>query len=215
MNNKYYEVFSKSRLFNNINKETTLSLLDKLSGEYILFNKGKVMLRENSSTDRFFIILSGSAEATHLTIDGRRITAAHLSPSSIYGDVLAANTGTKSPVTVTCIENNTLVYAIKYEKIIELGDGSLFRNLTSLLSDKYFEMHRRIDILLCPDLRSKILSYLLSVDHSNGTKVFNIPFNREQLAEYLNANRSALSRELSKMKNEGILDYHGNSFKIK
>lgn len=214
MNVQHLDVISKSRLFRNIDKSTVASILDKLDIEYVTYRKGQVMLREHYSTDRLGIILSGCADATHLTIDGRRITAAHLYPASIYGDALAANKGMESPVTVTSLENNTIVCMISYEQILSTRDITLFRNLTSLLADKYFELHRRIDFLLCPDLRSKILGYLLSVNGSENGKTFTIPFNRERLAEYLNSNRSALSRELSRMKNEGILDYHGNAFKI-
>lgn len=211
---KYLDIVGKSRLFHNIDRITIPEILQKLSGEFVSFKKGQVLLREHTSTDKLGIILSGSADATHLTLDGRRITAAHLNPSSVYGDALAANKGTLSPVTVTALENNTAVLLIPYEKIFEYENSILFRNLTSLLADKYFEQHRRIDLMLCPDLRSKILNYLLSFDDAKAGRVFDVPFNREQLAEYLNANRSALSRELSRMKAEGIIDYHGNSFKL-
>lgn len=211
---KHLDIIGKSRLFHNIDNATIPEMLTNLSGDFVTFKKGQVLLREHTSTDRLGIILSGSADATHLTLDGRRTTAAHLNPSSVYGDALAANKGTKSPVTVTALENNTTVLLIPYEKILEYGSSTLCRNLTSLLADKYFEQHRRIDFMLCPDLRSKILSYLCSFDNAEAGKVFDIPFNREQLAEYLNANRSALSRELSRMKSDGIIDYHGNSFKL-
>ena len=214
MNDKYLEAISNSRLFSNIDRATVADLINIMHGEFLTFKKGQIMLRENSSTDRLSIIVSGSADATHLTVDGRRITAAHLHTSSIYGDALAATKETKSPVTVTALEHNTIVFAIPYAKIINIGHSVILNNLTSLLADKYFELHKRIDFLLCPDLRSKIIGYLLSVNNSPPGKVFTIPFNREQLAEYLNANRSALSRELSRMKNEGILDYHGNAFKL-
>lgn len=214
MTEKYINIISKSRLFTNIDKGCICDIVSSLDGKYLFYKKGQPLLREHTSTDTLGIILSGSADATHLTLDGRRITAAHLHPSSIYGDALAATFGTKSPVTVTALENNTVVLLIKYENIMSSGNSLLFRNLTSLLADKYFELHRRIDFMLCPDLRSKILSYLCSVNNAEIGKVFNIPFNREQLSEYLNANRSALSRELSRMKKEGILDYHGSSFKI-
>jgi CRP-like cAMP-binding protein len=91
----------------------------------------------------------------------------------------------------------------------------LLKNLTAELADKFFEQQERINCLIRPSLREKITMFLKNESKRKKSTVFNIPMNRERLAIYLNTNRSALSRELSRMKRAGVIDYYKNSFNLK
>jgi CRP-like cAMP-binding protein len=90
----------------------------------------------------------------------------------------------------------------------------LIRNLLWAVSQKYFELQERLACLIQPTLRDKLLFYLKGVANKAGSHTFNIPFDRAALAEYLNAERSALSRELSAMKRDQLIDYYKNTFKL-
>ena len=83
-----------------------------------------------------------------------------------------------------------------------------------LVSDKYFSLSRRIDLLVMKSLRAKVAAYLLSEAARAHSLTFSIPFSRIQLADYLNCDRSALSRELSTMQREGLIDTYRSSFKL-
>ena len=83
-----------------------------------------------------------------------------------------------------------------------------------LVSDKYFSLSRRIDLLVMKSLRAKVAAYLLSEAARAHSLTFSIPFSRIQLADYLNCDRSALSRELSLMQRDGLLDTYRSSFKL-
>ena len=83
-----------------------------------------------------------------------------------------------------------------------------------LVSDKYFSLSRRIDLLVMKSLRAKVAAYLLSEAARAHSLTFSIPFSRIQLADYLNCDRSALSRELSTMQKEGLIDTYRSSFKL-
>ena len=82
------------------------------------------------------------------------------------------------------------------------------------ISDKYFLLARRVDLLLLRSLRAKVSAFLLAEAERAGQLTFRIPFTRAQLADYLNCDRSALSRELSRMQREGLLDTYRSSFKL-
>ena len=86
--------------------------------------------------------------------------------------------------------------------------------LVRTISDKYFSLSRRIDLLVLKSLRAKVCAYLLSEAERAGSLTFSIPFSRIQLADYLNCDRSALSRELSQMQRDGLLDTYKSSFKL-
>ena len=90
----------------------------------------------------------------------------------------------------------------------------LLRNYISIVAKKGLVLHERIDCLLRPTIREKILTYLQCIAREQQKRTFTIPMNRNSMAEYLNVERSALSRELSYMKRDGIIDYHKNTFRL-
>ena len=90
----------------------------------------------------------------------------------------------------------------------------LLCNYINTVAEKGLVLHERIDCLLRPTIREKILTYLWRVSRDQQKRTFTIPMNRNAMAEYLNVERSALSRELSYMKRDGIIDYHKNMFRL-
>ena len=134
----------------------------------------------------------------------------------VFGDVLSGSS-LASPVTVMA-SVPCEVLLIPYERLL-LSDGSpahqqTLRNLVRTISDKYFSLSRRIDLLVMKSLRAKVAAYLLSEAARAHSLTFSIPFSRIQLADYLNCDRSALSRELSTMQKEGLIDTYRSSFKL-
>ena len=100
--------------------------------------------------------------------------------------------------------------------IARVEPGGVFGDVLggSTISDKYFSLSHRIDLLVMKSLRAKVAAYLLSEAARAHSLTFSIPFSRIQLADYLNCDRSALSRELSTMQKEGLIDTYRSSFKL-
>ena len=139
-----------------------------------------------------------------------------LVPGGVFGDVLGGSS-LSSPVTVLAAAPCE-VLLLPYERLL-LSDGSpahqrVVQNLVRTISDKYFSLSRRIDLLVMKSLRAKVAAYLLSEAARAHSLTFSIPFSRIQLADYLNCDRSALSRELSTMQREGLIDTYRSSFKL-
>src|SRR5699024_8254381 len=140
---------------------------------------------------------SGRIEAARLAPDGSRLPITQMGPRGIYGDVLGGSS-LCSPVTVIA-RAPCEVLLIPYQRLLH-PDVSAARqlvrqNLRRTVSDNSFMLARRVDLLLPRSLRAKFLSYLLSEAERAGHLSFRIPFTRAQLADYLNCDRSALSRE--------------------
>ena len=137
-------------------------------------------------------------------------------PGGVFGDVLGGSS-LDSPVTVVA-SAPCEVLLFPYEKLLQ-PDGStarqrLLQNLVRTISDKYFLLSHRVDLLVMKTLRAKVCAYLLSEAEQQGSMTFTISFSRIQLADYLNCDRSALSRELSLMQRDGLLDTYRSSFKL-
>ena len=165
---------------------------------------------------RVGVVLQGELEAWRPAPGGARVPMARVEPGGVFGDVLGGSS-LASPVTVLAA-SPCEVLLIPYEKLLQ-SDGSpahqqVLQNLVRTISDKYFLLSRRVDLLVLKSLRAKVCAYLLNESERAGSLTFSIPFSRVQLADYLNCDRSALSRELSLMQKDGLLDTFKSSFKL-
>ncbi|MNR32141.1 hypothetical protein D3C85_1497010 [compost metagenome] len=95
-----------------------------------------------------------------------------------------------------------------------MAHEQLLGNLFDSIAERALELHDRNDCLIMPTIRDKVLTYLTRVMREAGTETFTIPFDREAMAEYLDVDRSALSRELAWMKRDGLIDFYRNEFKL-
>ena len=131
-------------------------------------------------------------------------------------DVLGGSS-LSSPVTVVA-SAPCEVLLVPYEKLLLPGADParqrVLQNLVRTISDKYFLLSLRVDLLLLKSLRAKVCAYLLSEAEAHHSLTFTVPYSRIQLADYLNCDRSALSRELSLMQRDGLLETYKSSFKL-
>jgi CRP-like cAMP-binding protein len=142
-----------------------------------------------------------------------------LQKGSEIGVLLAASPEYDSPVSVQAQEDVS-VLLIPYDRLFARckracqKHETLLRNYIGIVAEKGLVLHERMNCLLKPTLRDKILTYLMRVSREQQSRTVSIPMNRNAMAEYLNIERSALSRELSCMKRDGLIDYHKNGFKL-
>ena len=212
-----YEV--NSPLFEGVAPDELVKMLDCTNARISMSEKGDILLREQGKTADIGVLLKGEVRASRLDPSGKQLIISHHLEGSIYGDILSLSPIQKSPVTVTALTDVT-VLLIPVEGVFnrcakgcECHDR-LIRNMLRIVSHKYFELQERLVCVTRPTLREKLLFFLERAAATEGRRTFNIPFDRAALAEYLNAERSALSRELSAMKRGGLIDYYKNSFKL-
>lgn len=211
-----YMDYSKCRLFDGLERSQSEELLRMCGARSRAFAKGEVVLHEGEIVTDFCIVESGMLEGVRYLIDGSRDVAAVFSEGDVFGDVLAVSGTQRAPVTIAA-NGESVVLFVPFECFFKccVSDASAraLRNLIQCISDKYFDLNFRLSCISCKTLRDKVLFYLQTVSR-HSREPFNIPLDREALADFLRIDRSALSRELSKLKREGIIDYYKNTFKI-
>lgn len=182
------------------------------------YKKGEFLQSVLAPFERFGLVISGSIQVCCDDIDGHPMIMANVSEGDIFGESLCF-TKAESPVYIRAAADS-LVLTMTTSNIhsADLSDEKSKRftlRFTSILAKKALSMNDRIQILSKITLREKILTLLNQYRHKFDSNEFLLPFDRADMAIYLGADRSALSRELSKLKQDGIIDFKKNHFIIK
>lgn len=208
------------KLFDGISPGKLSYLLSALNVVERTYTKGQIILAQGEKTRSLGVIKSGSVDAVHYSDAGNESLIAHLTVGQIFADFIAVSKTQESPVTLVANTDCEVVFIpmggffgeLKgFENEIHL----LMTNLAGIYAEQYFELKERIFCITAPTLREKIIRFLSIQKKKAKTEIFEVPFNRERMAIYLNAERSALSRELMRMKNDGVIDCRGKKFILK
>ena len=219
MNANQLKILKRAALFQEMNDEEFASLISCFSPQVKHFSKGEVVILAGYPVSRIGIILSGNAVAYSEHVDGNRTIMANLAASSVFGDALSSAKTRKSPVTVCAITDIT-VMLIKYEQVLSMCSTACFahrmllQNMLKSISEKCFLLFDHINILREKTLRQRIKAYLHILSDGGELNEVTLPFTKTMLADYLLANRSALSKELSKMQRDGIIEVEGRKIRI-
>ena len=137
----------------------------------------------------------------------------------MFAEGIVCTTARISPVTVQAMEDAKILL-IPYERITKTCGKAcafhlgLIQNMMIILGEKNMILNYKLDILTLKGMREKLASYLLKASLESGSGTFQIPLNRTELADFLNVSRTSMCRELTRMKDEGLIDLYGRSFKI-
>lgn len=210
----------KCRLFAGIPISKFLLIKEKTRAVEYTFGDGEVIIEQGAASQNIGVVLSGEIEAIHYRSDGTFTIIATLGKGEVFADFLAAGSMVHSPATVSARGKCRVLlipFAALYTFLPGLEDVQrvLLYNLSKIYAEKYFELKDRLVCVTAPNLRAKLFSYFELMSEKAQSDTFTILFNRERLANYLSADRSALCRELSKMKKDGLIEYSGNNFKLK
>ena len=213
-----FPILHRTALFAGLTDEDLTLLTGCMAPTLSRFGKGEILLYAGQPNRRVGVVIAGRIEAFRAVPDGSRAAIVRMGPGGVFGDVLGGSSRT-SPVTVVATEPCEVLF-FPYEKLMHCSHGcpahvQVLQNLVHTVSDKYFDLFRRLDFLSAKSLRTKICAWLLSEAERTGTDRFTTPMTRTQLAEYLNCDRSALSRELSRMQADGLIETSAKQFLLK
>lgn len=217
--NTIVEKLAKTNLFMGVEERELNQLFLPECGWLKTYDKSEVLINEGQDIRALGMILEGEVDVIRIFSDGVEQHVHSLRESSIIGMDSISQYGYNSlffymshgKVSVFYIP---LDYIFKAGPIKESIRLKMLYNIISVLSHENVRQYQKLDILSTNNLRERILIYLTYQKKKYRSNSFTIPFNREQMASYLCVNRSALSRELGKMEEEGILAYHRNRFTI-
>lgn len=215
------KVLSLSPLFEGILEKDVLPLLSCLTFKEREYSPGETILAEGDRVDSVGLIISGRAHISMNDFWGNRSIVADLSPGDIFGEVYALSGGTSlSGVEVVAYQPSEILF-LNFKRMITVCSSAcdyhnrLISNLLKIIGEKNLMITEKMRCLTKRSTREKLLSYFSLESKKQGNNQITIPFNRQELADYLSIDRSAMSSELSRMKDEGIIEYKKNSFILK
>lgn len=180
--------------------------------------RGSILASAGERLERFGLVISGTVQVSLIDIDGNSIIMASVTSGETFGESLCWLKTEEIPVTITAVADTSVLWLSPENLMPEKSENSLACKLkyrfSSMLARKTLLMNDRIQVLSKPTIRLKLITFLSQCSVRYGGKTFSVPFDRETMALYLGVNRSALSRELSAMQKEGIIEFYKNTFKI-
>lgn len=205
-------------LFENISEEEWSTLEKEARVRRTLFQKGERIFRCGETTDEIGTVLSGELRVENTDIFGNRSLIGALLPGEIFGESYAVG---RVPLQVDVVASRAseilfihLPAALRGDPFRFSWQRQLLWNLTRIAAQKNRILSTRIFCTGAKTIRERVITYLSGIAKQTGYRVFEIPLNRQELADYLNVDRSALSKELSKMRRDGLIDYDRNCFRI-
>jgi len=203
-------------IFQGIDGGELETMLRCLTAEEKSVPKNGILLLAGDKPLYIGVVLSGLLHVVKEDYDGNRTLIAPVSPGEIFAEALCCAGVDESPITVLAGED-TAVMLLRFDRVLHTCPNAcpyhqkLVENILRIVAEKNLYLQDRMEILSLKSVRGKVLRYLEALASKQGRRV-TVPFDREQLANYLSVERSALSHELMKMKRDGLIEYRKNNF---
>lgn len=217
---RFIGILKKCILFRGIEEDEILSMLSCLDARVVDARMGEYIFSEGEAAKYVGIVLTGEAQIVRNDFFGNRTIVAAIMPGELFGESFACAEVEELPVSVAASENSEIML-IDCKRIITTCSSScrfhnmIIHNLLQVLANKNLAFNKKIEITSKRTTRDKLMTYLLSQAKIHGSSSFEIPFDRQELADYLGVERSAMSKEISKMKDDGLIECERSWFKVK
>lgn len=215
---EYFKILTKCPLFFQFNEAMMAAFLEESDAKIQSYGKGATLVLRGDPSQQIGILLSGIAQIRQTDYAGNSVLLHQILPGMLFGEAFTC-AGHPFTVSVSAVKDSAVLW-IDYQKI-QYGFQNqsqtavhVLSNLLRFLAEKNIFFTERIRHLSKRSLREKVLSYLSGQSALQNSLSFSIPLNRQELADYLAADRSALSAVLSKLQNEGVLTFHKNHFTL-
>lgn len=215
-----WDLFENIPVFYRIERGELKKLFMCLKVKEKTYTKDEYIYRAGDMIDSFGIITSGSANLLKDDAWGNAQILDHIGKGQIFAETYACIGTEPLMINVQASEETTAVF-FNIRRLLEgccsscSFQGRLVRNLLQVMAQKNLNLTRKIDLITPKSIRERIMTYLSGEAVKQGQDAFRIPFNRQQMADYLSVDRSALSKELSKLKNDGFIDFKKDYFILK
>ena len=216
---KYLPILQKSPLFAEVGKDDILPVLECLDGTLCICPKGSIVFAEGDRPTHLGVVLEGEVRITRTDYYGNRSIVAAVKASQVFGETFACAEVQSLPVDIMAAADSILLM-IDVRRIISTCCNActfhnrIIYNLMKQTAAKNLMFHRKLEITSKRTTRDKLMTYLLMTAKEQGSSSFTIPYDRQELADYLEVDRSGLSAEIGKLRREGILTAEKNRFTL-
>lgn len=216
---KYSEKLKSCYLFDGIKGEELNLILSCLEAKTEKYIKKEIIICEGEKLDSVGIVISGSVQLERTDYYGNRNVIGRAEESDLFGESFAALEKGNVPFDILASENTEVMW-ININKIMYSCKNAcgfhnkLIFNLLKIIATKNIFLNRKAEIISKRTTREKLMAYLFFMAKEKGTNSFFIPYDRQTLADYLEVERSGLSREISRLREQKIIKSHKNYFEL-
>ena len=217
---EFVPVLKQTKLFAGVEEEDVFSMLSCLGARLRTYKKGEYVLRQGQRLSDILVLAEGSLYIQKDDYWANRSILGHIGVGEIFGEAYASPESDALLNDVVAVENSSVFFFDVKRVITTCSSACRFhtlvvQNLFFAISEKNRSLVQKLDYLSRRTTREKLISYLSEEAKKQNSAYFTIPFNRQQLADYLSVDRSAMSNELCKMRDDGLLEFEKNRFKLR
>lgn len=216
---KYSDILKNCRLFDDIGDDDLIAMVGCLRAKVRTYGKNQAIMSEGEKASDIGIMLSGKAQLIRDDYYGNRSIVANIQPSQLFAESFVCAGADTVPVDIIATEDSEVMLIDGYHILHTCSNSCSFHNqmifnLMKIVANKNLIFDQKIDITSKRTTRDKLLTYLMHQSKANGSDSFVIPYDRQELADYLEVDRSGLSAEISKLRREGVLECRKNEFRL-
>lgn len=217
--NEYLSILRRTKLFSGVGEEEIVAMLGCLQAKKRDFRKGAYVFREGEQPDCICVLVQGKLHLQKDDYWGNRSIMNMISEGELFGEAYATPGGEPLLHDVVAVEDSVII-CFDIRRVLTVCPSAcrfhttVVQNLFVAISAKNRALTRKLNHMAQRTTREKLLSYLSEQSKREGSPSFEIPFNRQQLADFLSVDRSAMSNELCKMRDDGLLLFEKNRFTL-
>ena len=216
---QYLPLLQRCPLLSGIPPQELMHLLTCLGGQVVFQACGSSILHQGDPAHCFGLLLSGQAQIIRGDTGGSHTVIAAVDETELFAEAYASAALEHLPVNVVAV-TDCLVLLLEHRRVISScsrhcsAHFKLIAALLNAVSHKNIQLNQKLEIVMQRTTRDKLLAFLRVQQQRTGQKHFQIPFDRQALADYLGVDRSAMSTELGKLKSESVIDFQRSTFKM-
>ncbi len=216
---KYIPILKRTQMFAGVREEEILSMLSCMDARLRICKKGEYVLRQGEHLSDIAVLAEGVLHIQKEDYWGNRSILGRIAVGEMFGEAYAAPESGALRHDVVAVEDSTVLF-FDVKRILTTCSAAcrfhtmVVQNLFFALSEKNRKLVQKLGHMSKRTTREKLISYLSEVAKTQNSASFTIPFNRQQLADFLSVDRSAMSNELCRMRDEGLLNFRKNEFTL-
>ncbi len=217
--NKYISILRKTQLFKSVGENEIESMLSCLDAKLKSYKKGEYVVRQGERMNELAVLVEGKLHIQNDDFWGNRSILGDIAPGEMFGEIYIAPQSDTLINDVVAQENSAVIFFNVTCMVTTCSNACRFhtavaQNLLFAMSEKNRKLVQKLSHMHKRTTREKLMSYLSSEANRQGSNYFDIPFNRQQLADFLSVDRSAMSNELCKLRDEGLIEFNKSHFKL-
>lgn len=216
---KYIPILKRTQLFSGVGEEEIGAMLNCLQAKLCTYKKGEYVLRQGEHLDNILVLTEGKLHIQRDDYWGNRSIINMVSVGEMFGEAYVAPESGTLMNDVLAVEDSAVIF-FDVKRIITVCSAScrfhsmVVQNLFFAISEKNRKLVQKLTFMTKRTTREKLIAYLSEEAKRQNSSEFSIPFNRQQLADFLSVDRSAMSNELCKMRDEGLIEFEKSCFKL-